>query len=62
MPVQNGTLRNRMTTLLLKISVLNALKCANGRVATLSSSCAAAFKPTPVKINTQVIQLIAATP
>ena len=27
-----------------------------------SSSCAAAFKPTPVKINTQVITLIAAPP
>ena len=44
--------------LLLSVSALNAVKAPKGLAATFSSSCAAAFNPTPVRINNQVIKLI----
>src|SRR5271170_1693089 len=62
MPAQNGGLLIRMTRLLPRVAALNSEKCASGRVATLSSNCAAAFNPTPVKINTHVTRLIGAPP
>ena len=40
------------------ILALMTVKCVSPRVAVLSSSCATAFRPTPIRINTQVASVI----
>src|SRR5260221_11594798 len=62
MPAQNGRLALKVMTLERSVSRPKSEKCPSGRVATLSNNCAAALRPTPVKIRDQVTQLIVAPP